>query len=208
MPRNDAALAPAPSAIDGRFARAERTREAVVEALLSLIEEGDLRPSAARIADRADVSLRTVFHHYDDMESLVASAAERQLRHLLAIIRPVPRSGPLDARISAFVTGRSRLLEAISPVRRAALLTEPFSQELHTRLTWARRRARTEIERVFAEELAAIPAAGRRDVLEALTAATSWPAWESLRAHQLCSIAQARRAMTRTITALLEEKAP
>ena len=43
--------------LDGRLARSARTRHAVVDALLDLLGEGDLRPTAARIAERAGVSL-------------------------------------------------------------------------------------------------------------------------------------------------------
>src|SRR3989304_5263636 len=66
-----------PTAIqaDGRSARAARTRDAVVEALLTLIEEGDLRPTAQRVAEHARVSLRSVFQHFRDLESLFAAAA-------------------------------------------------------------------------------------------------------------------------------------
>ena len=53
--------------IDGRLARSARTRHAVVDALLDLLGEGDLRPTAARIAERAGVSLRIVFHHFEDL---------------------------------------------------------------------------------------------------------------------------------------------
>ncbi|NCV76101.1 TetR family transcriptional regulator, partial [bacterium] len=58
--------------VDGRVARSERTREAIAEALLELLEEGVLRPRAQEIAKRADVAVRTVFQHFDDMEGLYA----------------------------------------------------------------------------------------------------------------------------------------
>ena len=41
---------------DGRTVRAERTRQALVDALLSLLDEGQLQPTAERIAVRAGVS--------------------------------------------------------------------------------------------------------------------------------------------------------
>jgi len=117
----------APSAhlatIDGRLARGERARGAIVDALLGLIDGGDLRPSAARIAARAGVSLRSVFQHFNDVESLFAAAASRQAERLAAHIGAVPDEGPLERRLGAFVRQRAKLLEAIAPVRRAAILT-------------------------------------------------------------------------------------
>lgn len=195
----------APGARDGRAERSARTRAAVVDALLALIHEGDLRPTAPRVAARAGVSLRTVFHHFDDMESLLALAADRQMERVASIIRRVPREDPLRARIAAFVAGRARLHEAITPVRRAALLAEPFSQAVAARLAWTRQRARREVERVFAPEIARRSPRDRRDLVEAVTCAASWPAWESLRTHQQLAPPHARRVMERTITALLKE---
>lgn len=191
---------------DGRNERAERTREAVVEAMLDLIEEGDLRPTAPRIAGRAGVSLRTVFHHFDDLEELFSVAARRQIeRHLTDAVR-VPRDAPLDERIDSLVASRAAALEAISPVRRAALLSEPFSRVVATHLAWIRARGRKEIERVFAPELSRLTPAPRRETLEALTAASSWSTWEALRAHQGLSLPAARRVMKRTVLALTQQQ--
>ncbi|MEK7692733.1 MAG: TetR family transcriptional regulator [Chloroflexota bacterium] len=186
------------------MARAARTNDAVVEAFLSLIEEGDLRPGAQRIAERAGVSLRSVFHHFQDLETLFAAAAERQMRRVAAPA-PLPAGGPLADRIAAFVAARSRMLEAITPVRRAAVLNEPFSPTLAARLRWARDLAREEAARVFHVELRARKPSDRRDLLAALAVAAEWSTWEALRAHQGLTVAQARRVMARAIRALLKE---
>ena len=193
------------AAVDGRMARAARTNDAVVEAFLSLIEEGDLRPGAQRIAQRAGVSLRSVFHHFQDLETLVAAAAERQIRRVAAPA-PLPTEGPITGRIEAFAAARSRMLEAITPVRRAAVLNEPFSPALAARLKWARDLARDEAAGVFHVELRGRKPSDRRDLLAALAVAAEWSTWEALRAHQGLSVAQSRRVMVRTIGALLKEE--
>ncbi|HLK10262.1 MAG TPA: TetR family transcriptional regulator [Candidatus Binatia bacterium] len=191
--------------IDGRRARSARARDAIVDALLDLMQEGDVRPTASRIAERAGVSLRTVFQHFRDLEGLLAAAADRQTTRLLALAREVPAAGPLAARLDAFVRGRTRLLDALAPVRRGAVLAEPFSREIARRLRGARARGRAEIARVFAPELAACPPAERRERLAALAALGEWPLWESLRRHEGLSAAQARRVVARLLRALLEE---
>ena len=111
----------APDETDGRIARGARARTAIVDALLALIEAGELRPSAARIAERAGVSLRSVFQHFKDVESLFAAMADRQRERLAPFLDSVPDEGPLEGRLDAFVAARTRLLESIAPVRRAAL---------------------------------------------------------------------------------------
>src|SRR5215468_1968420 len=134
--------------MDGRLARGARARAAIVDALLALIEEGDLRPSAARIAERAGVSLRSVFQHFKDVESLFAAAADRQSERLAPLVARIPGDGPLARRLDAFVATRARLLDAIAPVRRAALLMEPFSREVRTRLGAFRRLKADEVRLV------------------------------------------------------------
>lgn len=188
---------------DGRLARGERARQAVVDALLELLREGDLRPTAPRIAERAGVSLRSVFHHFADREALFAAAADRQLGHVAALARPIAPERPLPARLGAFVRQRARLFETVAPVRRAAVLLEPFSSALATRLAETRARGREEVARVFARELRGRAPGARRELELALHAAASWPTWETLRAHEGLSPARARNVMRRTLAALL-----
>src|SRR5215210_6885295 len=86
-PRNVTAATPG---VDGRTARAERTRAALAEALLSLLEEGDLRPTAASIAARAGVSERTLFQHFPEREALFHAAALAQAERIAPLLRELP----------------------------------------------------------------------------------------------------------------------
>ncbi len=201
-----AASATTVTTLDGRLARSERARAAIVDALLDLISAGDLRPSAARIAERAGVSLRSVFQHFSDVESLFAAAADRQTARVAKLIGTVRVDGPFAARLDAFVEQRARLLETVAPVRRAALLLEPFSGEIGSRLRAFRALKAGEVRRVFATELARRPPASRRTVAAALVAASSFDFWHALRVHQGMSRAQSRRVMRQTLAALLEAR--
>ncbi|MSP63948.1 MAG: TetR/AcrR family transcriptional regulator [Myxococcales bacterium] len=187
---------------DGRLVRGERARAAVVDALLALIEEGDLQPTGPRIAERAGVSLRLVFHHFHDLEDLFAACAARRMERILPTLRFVPADGPLGDRLTAFVGERTRMLEQVAPVRRAALLREPFSLEVATRLEQVRSWKRAEVERVFAQELDADPE-GRAEISAALALAASFSAWESLRVHQGLTLDAARAVMRRMIESLV-----
>jgi len=196
--------APPPS-IDGRNLRAQRTREAVAEALLDLLQRGVLRPTAIQVAARAGVSERAVFRHFDDLEGLIATVAQQQIQRVAPqFSQRIPPDCSLPERINTLVTRRAALYERITPVRRAALLQEPFSTAVAQRLGWWRDRLRTEVAQVFAPELARLPVALRREVLDALGAATSWSVWENLRRHARLSRRRAERAVIRMATALLE----
>jgi TetR/AcrR family transcriptional regulator, regulator of autoinduction and epiphytic fitness len=196
-------LAPADAHADGRLARGERARSAVVDALLDLLQAGELRPTAPRIAERAGVSLRSVFHHFADLEKLFATAAEHQMRRLRGLVGRLPVDGPLSGRLDAFVRQRARVLEAITPVRRAAVRVEPLSPELAHHLARVRAAGRAEVRRVFGRELDALPPAARRDAIDALTVAASWPTWEALRTHQGLAPARAAKVLHRMLAALL-----
>jgi len=177
-------------------------------ALLDLFEEGEIRPTAAQIAQRAGVSLRSVFQHFESLETLFAAAADLQMERLAPLLVPIPTAGSFAGRLAMLVTRRSRVLEAIAPVRRASLRVEPFSKEVRTRLEVARARGRKEVERVFARELAELTPVERRDVAAALGAAASWSTWEHLRRHQGLSVERARKVMIRTLAALLGRATP
>jgi TetR/AcrR family transcriptional regulator, regulator of autoinduction and epiphytic fitness len=189
--------------LDGRVARAQRTRQAVVDALIGLLEDGHVQPTTAAIAARAGVAERTIFQHFSDRDALFLAVGERQTERLTAMWEQLPRTGPLEERLDAFVDQRARILEAVTPVRRGALLMEPFSEAVSEGLSGFRKLKRKEAERVFATELDALPARERDAAVAALGAAVSWAAWESLRRHQGLSVERARAAMRRTVAALL-----
>lgn len=188
---------------DRRLARSAATRAAVVDALLHLLEEGDQQPTAPRIAARAGVSLRSVFQHFTDIEALFAAAADRQTEKLRRIGRRLDAVGPFEQRLSAFVAQRQRILETLAPVRRAALLMEPFSAEIRTRLARARALGRAELRRVFAPELGALSDGESAQILAAVAAISSFSGWEALRVHQGLSVSRAARVTARTLRALL-----
>ncbi|MFL5902632.1 MAG: TetR/AcrR family transcriptional regulator, partial [Solirubrobacteraceae bacterium] len=108
--------------IDGRTARARRTREAIVDGVLALLDAGDLRPSVEDIAAKAGVSPRSIFQHFGDRETLLRAVGMRQTERVSQIVEHLPDTGPFDDRLEAFVEQRARVLEFITPVRRSALL--------------------------------------------------------------------------------------
>jgi len=189
--------------LDGRLARSARTRHAVVDALLDLLNEGDLRPTAARIAERAGVSLRLVFHHFDDLEAIYSELADRQAERVKPLTKPIDVALPFSRRVELFSTQRGRMLETLSPVRRSAVLMEPFRPALAKRLKHARDLMRAAAIAAFQPELAKIAADERRTKIAALDVMTSWTAWEQMRRHQGLSETEAREVMATSFRALL-----
>lgn len=191
-----------PERVDGRVARAERTRRAIVDAHMALIDEGDLRPTGERIAERAGVSLRTLWTNFKDMETLFAAAGERITQRQDAMFRPISPDLPLTRRVSEFCEQRTRILEMLAPQARASRLREPFSEQLRRNRTANIARVRAELAEVFATELD-LAGPGRDRLLHALTVASTWSAWSMLRDELKLDVVAAREVMGRTVTALL-----
>jgi AcrR family transcriptional regulator len=187
---------------DGRAARAARTRLAIVDALLELLQEGDLQPTANRIADRAGISLRLIYHHFGDLEALFHAAALRQGERTVLMTVPIPSDLPFGERLDLFVDQRAEILEWMTPVRRASLLQEPFSDELRRARDAGMTIGEEHAARLFAEELALIPRPDRPAVRAALGAASGWSFWDALRVSGR-SIDDSRAAMRCTLRALL-----
>jgi TetR/AcrR family transcriptional regulator of autoinduction and epiphytic fitness len=188
---------------DGRKIRAERTRKALVDALLSLLDEGNLTTTAAAIAERAGVSERSLFQHFSDREALFEAVAREQYERIMPTLHPIDATLPLDERIEQFTRQRARLYERISGLQRAALLIEHESPAVSGWLTAVRRALAAEVERVFHRELETIPPDEREAAGAALVSVCAWPAWESWRTHQRLGVSRARAAMAAAVAALL-----
>ncbi len=171
-----------PKKEDGRALRSASTRRAVAEAYLNLLDAGDMRPTARAIAAEAGVSERAVFRHFQDMENLHSEAAVLQIQRVgRDIPEPAPTTGTLTERTELLARRWCMLNERVTPVRRVALLHEPFSTEIAKRLAWVRGLARGEIEKTFANELEPATETARRRTLAALSAAASWETWTEVR---------------------------
>ena len=189
---------------DGRRLRSEQSREAIVEAMMSLLREGDPRPGAQRIAARAGVSLRSVFRHFEDLDGLFTVATELQRARVGHLFELSTAGGSLAERAESLVAQRCRLYEEIARLRRAALRMAPFHTPLRTGLEEASAALRRHLPEVFAGELARLAPTDRRDLVEALEASSSWAFWEALRGDQGLSVDRAKRVMARTLLALIE----
>jgi AcrR family transcriptional regulator len=187
----------AAAALDGRLRRSERSRQAIVGALLERVGEGVLQPTAQQVAERAGVGIRTVFRHFTEMDSLYAAMNAR----LEGDVRPAlagPRSGSLDERIAGLVRQRAQLFERIAPYKRAANLQRWRSRFLQERHRLLHRILHDDL-RAWLPEVAALP----DDAAEAVDLVTSFEAWDRLRADRDLAVQAAAAVMGRALRALL-----
>jgi TetR/AcrR family transcriptional regulator of autoinduction and epiphytic fitness len=192
-----------PTPRDGRAARALRTRNAVADGLLELIEEGELRPTSKAIAERAGIAERTLFQHFEDLETLFSVAASRVGEGVVRNLGHIPDDGPFEDRLSAYLDELIFFHEAMSPLQRASRVHEPYSPVVRRAASWWHDLLRRGIERVFGQELTHWPEDERRNVVEALTLTVAWTSWDSMRVRSELTKEQARAVMELSVRTLL-----
>lgn len=183
---------------DGRVRRRQRSGQAIVDAMLGLVGEGVLQPTAQQVAMRAGVGLRTVFRRFADMESLFAEIGARVQAEALPLLGAPPRGGDVRERARALVAGRIAFFEHLGPYKRSAnarRARSPFLSRGHARLVGGLRADL--IERL--PELQRAPA----HVLDAVELATSFEAWDRLRTEQRLGCQRARAVIEHLVLGLL-----
>jgi len=189
---------------DGRAARSYRARLALAEALLDLVNEGIEQPTAVQIAERAKVSLRLVFHHFEDLEAIYASAADLQIERVRGMGKRIDPALPFEDRLQAFIRTRARVLEYVAPARRASIRLESSSAEISRRLRFAQEMTRTHTFQTFDPELKSLSGDEAAEVRAALDGVTSWEMWEFLRRRTELSVKQSCKIVERMIRTMLK----
>lgn len=191
---------------DARRSRTARSRLAICEACLDLVQEGVLRPSADQVAERAGVSRRSIFNHFADLAELYDAVVEVGMQRCAPLLEKISQREPVARRVDRLVAARSSFLEASAPFTRALTaqaLVGPAADQALRVSNLALRLQHQEVERVFQRELLGLPAAERAEVLEAMSAATSPLLWEYVRRSRGNSMARSRAVMKRTLTSIL-----
>ena len=187
-----------PDTVDGRIVRGRNNRRRIVAAMLDLVRAGSISPSAEEVAARAGVGLRTVFRHFDDMDSLYREMAEAMRNELQPIVAAPFASRDWKGRLGEMVGRRARLFERAMPFKNAADVHRHRSVFLRKDYETMRSAERSALE-------AALPAALKNDktFFEALDQTLSFSTWQNLRRDQNLTQAQARQTVEYTMRALV-----
>lgn len=178
---------------DGRRRRAQQSRERIVAAMLELIEEGAITPSAEDVAARAGVGLRSVFRRFKDMESLYHEMTLTLSRSYE--LWTVPFESPdWRGKLAETIERRLTTYERLMPFRRAADAhrhESPMIQAEHDRIL-AMMRAR--LQAILPPGLAE-----NAEAFETLDLLLSVDTWVRLRDTQKLDIATARAIVERQV---------
>jgi AcrR family transcriptional regulator len=184
---------------DGRKHRSQKSQTLIVNAMLELVAQGHLEPSADQIAEIAKVGRRSVFRHFKDMDSLY----REMISGISSSLASVPDQ-PFQAQ-----EWRGRVLELVD--RRAVVFErlKPFmlSAQVHMHRSPALKAAHVQFVRQTRELLVKhLPKEVMRDttMVEALDLLLSFATWWRLRDVQGLSVAKAKLVLKRALQSLLD----
>ncbi len=190
--------------VDGRRARRERGRLAVIDAVIDLVLEGRAPPTAEAISERAGVSEASVFRYFDTLDDLRHGAIGRYFErhgHLMEI--PDIGEHGLDRRVRNLVEARIRFYETSEPMAAMARRQTADVPELGDALLRVRSTFVDQLAQHFDEELGRLRPQVRRERLAVLAALTSFESWQQLRQQGLDRAAVAR-ALRRAVADLID----
>lgn len=183
---------------DGRRARSRSSRRRIVAAMVELIEGGDLMPSAARVAEEAGVGLRTVFRHFDDMDTLYAELSATIAARVMPVATAPYDGADWRADVRELARRRARVFETMLPFRLAANLKRYQSAFLMAEYGRV-----VTIERELVLRLLPDAVKADRIRVEALIAALSFQTWRALRHDQGLTAEDAGAVTAHMVAALL-----
>ena len=193
---------PAPVAkTDGRLNRSIVTRKKIVDALTALIYEGHLTPTAEQVATRADVGLRTVFRHFDDMDALYREIALDLDIAIQPVIGQRLSGATWQDRLRHSVLLRTDFFDRVAAIHLAtqvhrhesAYLTQQVKQTVDLQRELLRRQLPPEV-------------AQDATLFDALEVVLSIEVWIRLRREQGLPADAARQVILRTVAGLLQSE--
>ena len=184
---------------DGRRQRSDRSRRRIIVAMFELLREGEMSPSAVQVAERANVGLRTVFRHFEDMESIFEEMTD-ELKSVL-----MPRlTAPFEA-----TTPRGKLLELTER------LTDLYEQAFPMQVALVIRRFQSEfLQKQYKSEVSLLRSVLKsilpqniiadRTRFAAIEVNLTFATWRRLREDQNLSATNAKKTLLLILEALTD----
>lgn len=176
--------------IDGRRLRSEASRLRIVEAVIALVREGEVLPSAEMVADRASVGLRTVFRLFEDMDGVYRGMQEVIGAEVRPLLEEPIVADDRDTALDILIDRRALAFEIMLPLQIAADAQRHRSQALQEGRARLVDSQRERLQPV-------VPPEAWRDPVtrDALDLALSFEAWRRLRKDQGVDIDRAKAVM-------------
>jgi len=197
-------MSPSPSAevpTDGRKARGQASRRKLVAAMIALVKEGKVAPTAEQVATRAEVGLRTVFRHFDVKERASREISTEVMQLITPQINQPFKGESWRERLDEVIERRSKMFEAILPFRIATETLRHTSPTLQQNQALLVQLQDTLLRRILPEALQQDPV-----LFAALNLVLGAGTWQQLRVEQKLDKVTARRTMTLLVHGLLAQQ--
>ena len=159
-----------------------------------------MSPSAVDVADRANVGLRTVFRHFEDMDSIY----DEMTAELLAVLKP-KIGAPFKAtnwrdQLNEMVQRRAELYEIVFPMRVCMTLryhqSEFIQQQYHRDIALER----SSLKAILPKSISA-----NKTLFSAIELIFSFPTWRRLRQDQNLTVENAKKTVHLMLAGLISE---
>ena len=185
---------------DGRRQRSDRSRRKIIEAMFELLREGKMAPTAVEVAERAKVGLRTVFRHFEDMESIF----EEMTDELKAVNMPLFLA-PLETttwrdQLFEMAQRNADLYERVFPMQ-VALVIRRFQSDFLTK------QYQSEVKLLRSSLKSILPAKIVKDrtLFAAIEVNLTFATWRRLREDQNLSVQNAKATLDLILKALIAD---
>ena len=188
----------AAEAVDGRRKRSEDSRARIVAAMLELVQSGVMAPGAEQVAEHAGVGLRTVFRHFNDMDSLYREMSAAMEAEIMEVVAKPLKGETWREKLSDMIARRSTAFEKMAPYQRAAAIhrhRSPYLAEGHDRFSAT---CRAYLMAILPQEITA-----QLTLLESLDLTLSFETWSRLRREQNLTARRARAVVEDIVAKLI-----
>lgn len=195
------------SSVDGRNLRRQRNRQAIVNALLELYEEGRIDVSAALIVQRAGLSERSLFRYFDDLNDLYQTACDTHFERMskYAVIDAYTR-GSLTEKIEHFVEQRAKVFIATRNIAIVARIHSRNIAPVHEQLQRGRALLREQSLVHFQSEFAEMDRTQRLAVSAAVDVLVSFESFELLRHNQGLTVDEIKSILSLSLSKLFSKE--
>lgn len=184
--------------MDGRRKRSEDSRARIVAAMLELVQAGEMAPGAEQVAAHAGVGLRTVFRHFNDMDSLYREMSAAMEAEIMEVVAKPLKGETWREMLNDMIARRAAAFEKMAPYQRAAAVHRHRSSYLaagHDQFTAT---CRAFLVAILPEDVASQPG-----LLESLDLMLSFETWSRLRREQNLTARRARAVVEEIVQKLI-----
>lgn len=189
---------------DGRRARRSRGRDQVIDAWLALVFEGDVCPSAVAVAERAEVSLRSVFRYFDDVDDLWDRGTRRFIERHRDQLTPPEQADTLAGRVDAVVRTRLNLFLLSAPLSRALLARAPVRPEVDALVDKWRVRLNADVLAYLRDDLEAVDGGSRCAAQYGMLSLLSFGNLDLLHGKYALAVDEVHQVLCHSLVALLQ----